>query len=91
VERNRSRNQELCEFGGQNRCGAGFDALAEAGKLGFDWVWLLRLLVLLFAVCLLVALGGCVDVVGGFGAGVFDIGILGIGTAVIGIAAPDAA
>lgn len=50
MERHCCRNQELNEFGGQDGGSGCLDVLAEAGKLGFDWVWLLWMRVLLAAV-----------------------------------------
>lgn len=44
MERHCCRNQELNEFGGQDGGSGCLDVLAEAGKLGFDWVWLLWML-----------------------------------------------
>lgn len=54
MERHCCRNQELNEFGGQDGGSGCLDVLAEAGKLGFDWVWLLWMRVLLAAVCFVV-------------------------------------
>ena len=59
MERHCCRNQELNEFGGQDGGSGCLDVLAEAGKLGFDWVWLLWMRVLLAAVCFVGALGCC--------------------------------